>query len=108
PEVDKRVMVANPGIEEAFRASFAESIRHGVEGVLDDAQRVASPHGVDPGAVQVPVDLWHGEADQNVPVHVGRALAEALPHCTSHVLSDEGHISILANHRDAILATIPA
>lgn len=107
PEVDRQVMVANPALEKAFRASFAESIRNGVEGVLDDAQRVASPRGVYPGAVPVPVDLWHGEADQNVPVRVGRALAGALPHCTGHFLEGEGHISILARHRDVILEAIP-
>lgn len=44
--------------------------------------------------IGVPVDLWHGELDENVPISVGRYLADALPACRTRFLEDEGHLTL--------------
>jgi hypothetical protein len=37
------------------------------------------------------VHLWHGTADVNVPLRVGRALAQALPNACEHVVEGAAH-----------------
>ena len=47
------------------------------------------------GALHMPALVLWGEADTLVPVAVGRALADALPHAHFHVLKDCGHLPTL-------------
>ena len=41
--------------------------------------------------IQVPVRLWHGEADGIVPVAMGRYLARSIPHCRAEFIPGGGH-----------------
>jgi pimeloyl-ACP methyl ester carboxylesterase len=47
------------------------------------------------GEIQMPTLVIWGEQDQIVPVSVGQALADALPHAHFHVLRDCGHLPTL-------------
>lgn len=102
PPVDRAVMEAHPEIEARIRSAFLEACRDGADGVIDDAILAVSPPPWSLADVQTPITLWHGEADQNAPVAHGRALAEALPRCEAHFVPEEGHISLLVHHMDAI------
>ena len=42
--------------------------------------------------------LWHGENDNNVPVSVGRYVADAIPNCRAIFVEDEGHFSLPYHH----------
>jgi pimeloyl-ACP methyl ester carboxylesterase len=44
--------------------------------------------------IGAPVDLWHGEADQTVPVDHARHLASVLPRARLHQLPGEGHLLV--------------
>lgn len=41
--------------------------------------------------IAVPVHMWHGDLDRNVPLAHDRALATLIPHATLHECSGEGH-----------------
>ena len=53
-----------------------------------------SDWGVDISGVSVPVLLWHGEADHDVPVSAGRWLASQIPGCEATFVPDENHTMI--------------
>jgi hypothetical protein len=55
----------------AFAESLAEAFRQGARGPVHDMALLARPWGVGIDAVRVPVDIWHGEADTNVPSPMG-------------------------------------
>jgi pimeloyl-ACP methyl ester carboxylesterase len=53
----------------------------------------------------MPVRLWHGEADAQVPVAIARHLAAALPDCHASFMPDAGHLWVL-DHVDEVLAAL--
>jgi len=52
------------------------------------------------GTLRMPALVIWGEADQIVPITVGRALADALPHAQFRVLPDCGHLPTLEEPTD--------
>jgi pimeloyl-ACP methyl ester carboxylesterase len=57
---------------------------------------------------QLPVHLWHGEADTDAPLSIAHYLAAHLPGATLHTLPHEGHVSAFVRHAPAILAALAA
>jgi pimeloyl-ACP methyl ester carboxylesterase len=73
-----------------------------------DVGLIAKPWGFDLATVQVPVLLWHGERDRNVPVMSGRYLATVIPHCRAIFYPDDAHLSVPLNHQEEILGALAA
>jgi pimeloyl-ACP methyl ester carboxylesterase len=55
--------------------------------------------------ISVPVHVWHGDQDRNVPIANGRFLAAAIPGSVLHECPGEGHL-LNFDHNDEILLTI--
>ena len=55
--------------------------------------------------VEVPVDVWHGDADRNVALPNGIYQADTIPDATLHLIPGEGHW-LLYDHVDEILAPL--
>ena len=92
----------------AFMACYEEACRRGVEGPAWDLRLLARPWGFDLGKIAVPVMLWHGERDGNVPVSHGRYLASAIPGCRATFYPDEAHLSLSVNRSGEILGALIA
>lgn len=92
-EPDRRLM-ACPEVREAVARDLREAYRQGGRGHADDAALAMTGHswGFDLGAIEVPVYLWHGEADSLVSKAMAEHLAEALPRCEAHFIPDAGHL----------------
>lgn len=92
-EPDRRLM-ACPEVREAVARDVREAYRQGGRGHADDAALAMTGHswGFDLGAIEVPVYLWHGEADTLVSKAMAEHLAEALPRCEAHFVPDAGHL----------------
>lgn len=101
PAPDHRVL-SRPEHAEAIIASLAESVRGGAEGILHEMALYAAPWGFEPAEIQLPIQLWHGSADDTVPQSHGRWLARHLPNCTAHYIEGEGHFSLPINHMEQI------
>jgi pimeloyl-ACP methyl ester carboxylesterase len=52
-----------------------------------------------------PIDVWHGDADRNVPVSHGRHQAEMIPQARMHECPGEGHLLAL-DRLEEILRTV--
>jgi pimeloyl-ACP methyl ester carboxylesterase len=91
-----------------FLSSFLEAYRNGSGGVVDDQVLVTRPWGFDLEEVQTPVSLWHGTEDQTVPSRVAVAVAQSLRQGRLNLQHGEGHVSLLVNHGDRILASLAA
>ena len=76
-----------------YGPALDESTRRGCTGMLEDAEALLRPWLFDPEHIQVPVQLYHGEADPNAPVVMGRWLAEQLPRAEYHEWPGAAHFA---------------
>ena len=60
------------------------------------------PWGFNLARIDIPVELWHGELDRNVPIAHGYRLAAALANCFEHFVAGAGHYLIF-DYWEAIL-----
>lgn len=107
PPADRAVL-ADPAYRALFAESTAEALRQGGRGVSWELTLLARPWNFSLMEVSVPVRIWQGLADNIVPPAVARQLAAALPRSESRYLPDEGHLSLIVRHLDAVLAELRA
>ena len=101
PDVDKAVLTDEFG--EDIAASFAEALRHGVDGWVDDALAFTEPWGFHLDEISSPVMIWQGSLDLMVPFAHGKALASRIAGASVHLEEGEGHLSIGLGALDSML-----
>ncbi|SIR44731.1 Pimeloyl-ACP methyl ester carboxylesterase [Micromonospora avicenniae] len=89
-EPDIRV-VDDVAIRRLLTDMYAEALRHGPEGWIDDVLAVHRSWGFDLGSIRLPVRLWHGEQDQFSPVSHSRWLAARIPTAEVQVQPGAAH-----------------
>lgn len=102
-----REILERPPVRSMMAAALVEQFRQGMGGIRDEAMAIARPWGFDPGAVRVPVLLWHGEADTTVSAAAARGLASRLASCRATFYPGAGHYLVLEHWSD-ILHTLAA
>jgi pimeloyl-ACP methyl ester carboxylesterase len=92
-EPDKKLL-EQPELAQAFVAGLQEAFRSGVRGANQDAALYTRSWGFRLPDISAEVHLWHGEQDANVPVSVGRSVAQAIPNCQATFHQEEGHLTL--------------
>jgi pimeloyl-ACP methyl ester carboxylesterase len=99
---DRAALTSPLGVAESIQ-TIEEAFRRGTRGLIDDISVLSHPWGFAPADIRVPVYLWQGMLDRNVPVGSGRYLADSIPTCRRSVFcSTEGH-ELLHTHWPEIL-----
>lgn len=96
---------AIPGAAEALAAGVADSVAHGLAGLIRDLELQVEPVDVDWSEVAAPVDLWYGHRDTTAPPSFGHWWAEHLRWAELTVIPDAGHLVAL-DHWEPILARL--
>ena len=107
PEPDRQLF-STPDIKRFLVEEAAEAFRQGANGPAWEGKLLfGKPWGFVLEDISMEnVHLWHGELDANVPVSMGRAMAERIPNCKATFYPHEAHLSLLLNHIDEILMTL--
>ncbi len=92
-------------VREVGLASGAEGFRHGTRGHAWETRLLMRPWGFRLEDVHIPVYIWHGTDDHEMPVSMARAAARRLPDPRPTICLDEGH-SLLFAHWGEILAQL--
>ena len=74
------------------------TMRSGWDWVADDYSSYLKPWGFDPRDVKVPVIIWQGGLDKNVPPQHGKWLAQHIPNSTLKLIEDESHVGLYINY----------
>ena len=98
-----RATLAHSEVQALMQANLRESLRAGVRGALWDAVIYARDWGFPLDQIQVPVEIWHGEADTIVPPYHCHVLADALADGRVKLVAGEGHYSLPIEHCEIIL-----
>lgn len=106
PEVDRKVLTDR--FADYMAASLRGALAGGIAGWRDDDLAFVRDWGFDPAAVGVPVAVWQGGQDRMVPFAHGRWLGGRLPGAAVHLEPDEGHLSLVLNGFDDIVAELTA
>ncbi len=107
-EPDRKSLLL-PEISELMAASLVEALRQGTRGSAYDGTLLGGgcPWGFKLEDIAFPtLYLWHGELDKDVPIAIGRAVAERLAQCKATYYPGEGHISLIVNHRAEIVTAM--
>lgn len=106
PEPDREVM-DKPELKRFFIEDICEAFRQGTKGAAYEGRLYGQPWGFRLEDIAIDkVYLWHGELDVNVPVSMGRAMAEAIPNCQARFYPNDAHLSIVSNHSEEIMTTL--
>lgn len=106
PPVDVAAMTDEFGADVA--ASFAEALRTGVDGWVDDDLAFTRPWGFNLDDIRVPAVVWQGSEDLMVPFAHGRWLAERVPGVTVHFEPGLGHLLVAVDAIDTMVAELAA
>jgi len=80
-------------------------LRQGPRDAAQELLLLGRPWDIALAEIRVPVRLWHGAADTQVPVAIARRLAATIPHCRARFIPAAGHFWIF-DHVDEILAAL--
>lgn len=105
PEAD-RVLMQDPAVQAMMAASMTEAVRQGSRAFADEMIMFAHPWGFELSSIGVPVLVWHGSDDRNVPVSHARHIAEQVPGARLRVLEGEGHMTLPIQLSPAFLAAL--
>jgi len=100
-----RAMLARPAVRVALGDDLRQALRQGGHAVLDDLRLLGQPWGFRLEDVAVPVELWHGESDRQVPVAVARRVAHRLPNCSARFIPGAAHLWLF-DHCEEVLTTL--
>ena len=82
-----RAALREPGLRDMLVADFAEALRGGGQGMVDDmAANHGQPWGFAPDRIRVPVEFWYAALDRSVPPAMGRYLAGQVPDAKIHLI----------------------
>ena len=82
-----------------------EAFRQNASGVVDDFKLLTKTLGFDLNAIRCPFVVWQGGKDLQAPVKHAEIYAQHIPQANYVFLEEEGHISILHNYDEQILAS---
>jgi pimeloyl-ACP methyl ester carboxylesterase len=104
PEVD-RATFRRPRVQALLLDDAREALRQGTRGALQELVLFSQPWDVPLGEIRMPVRLWHGEADVQVPLAIARRVAAAIPDCRASFVPGAGHLWVL-DHLDEVLEAL--
>jgi pimeloyl-ACP methyl ester carboxylesterase len=103
PEPDRRAL-ADPIVAEALLDEGRRMPRTASRATAQDFALFTRPWGFRLEDIAIPVDVFCGGLDVNVPVAHGRRQAERIPRAKLHEFADEAHLLIF-EHVDEVLLT---
>lgn len=105
PDVDRKALLEDHAMGQNLVESGREAYKINSDGRVDDMLSFVQPWGFELSEIDVPVFLYHGSEDRNVPFGHGEWLAKHVPHekLKTHLLQGEGHLSIFLGPMEEML-----
>ena len=102
PPADYAAFAQQPGRVDALHRTVRESMRQGTKGPAWDMGLYTREFDFRSDEIRMPVKMFHGEQDLNVPIALARRAAAELPNVQLVTYDNEAHLSTFCNHMDEI------
>jgi pimeloyl-ACP methyl ester carboxylesterase len=97
----ERAMLNTPRFD-GFFDNLGEMTKHGSHGAYWDARVFLGEWGFDCADIEVPVDLYYGTEDRNIPVQMGEYYRDAIPNSSAVFYEGEGHFVMYSRAQDIL------
>lgn len=104
PPADKAIL-RRPDVRALLGENFREALRGNASGIAHELALIARPWGFSVQDIAVPATVWHGTADDYVPLCMGEYHASMIPGCRAHFVPNQGHFMVISMI-DEILADL--
>jgi pimeloyl-ACP methyl ester carboxylesterase len=94
PPSDAEVM-SQPDLQAMILRDAVKMSRTSGRAQAQDFELFVSDWGFALGSITVPVRLWHGDADKNVPIEHSQLMQRSIPDSVLHTYAGEGHFLVL-------------
>ncbi len=105
PPSDVAILTERPQIRAALLNNLRVKHPTAARAAAQDFQLFAQPWGFDLGEIEMPVHIWQGDADVNVPAAHARRYEREIPKTTTHYTTDDGHL-LMYDYAEDILNTV--
>ena len=99
-------VLEQPDWLDAFLQMSVESVSQGTKGPAWDIGLYVREWDFRLNEIRIPLKLFHGDQDRNVPVALVRRVISVLPNAQLVVYGNEGHLSTFNNHSGQILEAL--
>jgi pimeloyl-ACP methyl ester carboxylesterase len=103
PPYDAEVL-SRSDLRDLFERDVRQASRTAGQAQAQDFELFAADWGFDLGAITVPVFLWHGDDDKNVPPLHARVMHEAMRGSVLHTFAGEGHFLVVDRLEEILVA----
>lgn len=103
PEPDRPIVANDPAFQMGFLHMLQEAMKRGTRGAHYESLLSITDWGFRLQEIKIPIQIWHGDADQNIPVEMARFAAKAIPNCEAKIHPNEGHLSLFKKHVEEII-----
>ena len=86
--------------------SSKEAFRQGASGPAQEMRLVVNAWGFNLEDINIPIGIWHGKLDVQVPLSHAEMFRDKLPNAKLRFCEKDAHISILYNHVDEIFQSV--
>lgn len=101
-----RAVFSDHEVQQSFVHMLREAFRQGRRGVFHDSLLSVTGYGFRLQEINFPIRLWHGEADQNIPLAMARYVASMLPNCEAYFSPGEAHLSLFKKNAAQLLGAL--
>ena len=101
-----RCAIGTDLVHECVMGSFRTAMGNGPLPVMEDGDIYSQQWPFKLEDIEFPIQLWHGEVDNNIPASMAREVVSRLPKCEAHFYPEDGHYSLSANRATEILGSL--
>jgi pimeloyl-ACP methyl ester carboxylesterase len=102
-----RAILEDPEVVRLFGEDARAAFERGSKGASHELGVYTRPWGFPLTEIHVPVVLWQGTDDRNVPVAMGRYQAGQIPGCDARFIEGAGHLWVIPHAAEVLDALLP-
>src|SRR5262249_19247665 len=99
-------VISRPEIRALLERDAVRASRTAGRAAAQDFELFAADWGFDLGAIAIPVHIWQGDLDRNVPAHHARLMHDAIPGSVLHELTGQGHLLAFDHFEEIVTALV--